>query len=313
MFNYAAKRLAFGLLVVLAVTMVLFGVMQLMPGDPIRLIADPSRIPEWKIEELRQAWGLDRPAYVQYFFWLGKLLRGDFGQSIVTGQKVSVLIGARLPYTLLLAVSSLLLHYLIAVPLGLLAAVRANSRLDRAIVLVTTALRAVPGFWLGILLMLLFAINLKLLPISGYWGPSSMILPVATLTLPMLGGTVRLTRSEVLETLREPFVLTAYAKGLQERSVVLRHVLRNALIPVTVMFFLSLPWVVGGSVIIENVFAWPGMGRLLWNSITNQDLPVVQGIIVIIALLTVVSNTVGDIISGVLDPRIRIELEEVAG
>ncbi len=296
---------------VLVVTVVLFSVMQLMPGDPIRLIADPSRIPAHRIEELREQWGLDRPAYIQYFYWLGNLLRGDFGQSIVTGQKVSVLILARLPYTLMLAVSSLLLHYAIAVPLGLLAATRVNSRLDWAIVVSTAALRAVPGFWLGILLMLLFAINLGWFPISGYHGVSSLVLPVATLTLPLLGGTVRLTRSEVLETIRESYVLTAYAKGLRERSVILRHVLRNALIPVTVMFFLYLPWVVGGSVIVENVFAWPGMGRLLWNSIINQDLPVVQGIIMIIASLTVLSNTIGDIISGLLDPRIRIELEEV--
>jgi len=313
MFNYAVKRLAFGLVVVFAVTVVLFGVMQLMPGDPIRLITDPSRVPEWRIQELRREYGLDKPAYVQYLVWIGKLLRGDLGHSIFTGQKVSILIAARLPYTLLLAFTSLLLHYAIAVPLGLFAAIKANSRIDRVIVFVTTALRAVPGFWLGILLMLLFAINLRWFPISGYSGPISMVLPVATLTLPMLGGTVRLTRSEVLETLREPFVLTAYAKGLPERRVILRHVLRNALIPVTVMFFLSLPWIVGGSVIIENVFAWPGMGRLLWNSITNQDLPVVQGIIVIIAMLTVVSNTIGDIISATLDPRIRIEMEEVAG
>lgn len=313
MFNYAVKRLAFGVVVVFAVTIVLFGVMQLMPGDPIRLLADPSRIPEWRIQELRREYGLDKPAYVQYLLWMGKLLRGDLGNSIFTGQKVAILIAARLPYTMLLAFTSLLLHYAIAVPLGLVAAIKANSRLDRMIVLITTALRAIPGFWLGILLMLLFAIKLKVFPISGFSGPASMVLPLATLTLPMLGGTVRLTRSEVLETLREPFVLTAYAKGLPERQVILRHVLRNALIPVTVMFFLALPWVVGGSVIIENVFAWPGMGRLLWNSITSQDLPVVQGIIVIIALLTVVSNTVGDIISAMLDPRIRIELEEVAG
>jgi len=311
MFAYAVRRLGLGLLVVLAVTIVLFGVMQLMPGDPIRLIADPSRIPAHKIEQLREQWGLNRPPHVQYLYWLGNLLRGDFGHSIVSGQRVSVLIMARLPYTLMLALTSLFLHYLIAVPLGLLAAVRANSRLDRCIVLVTTALRTVPAFWLGIILMMTFGVRLGWLPISGFFGLSSIVLPVATLTLPSLGGTVRLTRSEVLETIREPYVLTAYAKGLRERAVTLRHVLRNALIPVTVMFFLSLPWVVGGSVIIENVFAWPGMGRLLWNSITNQDLPVVQGIIVIIAVLTVISNTLGDILSGLLDPRIRIELEEV--
>lgn len=311
MASYALRRLAFGLLVVIAVTAVLFSVMQLMPGDPIRLIADPSRIPEDRIEQMREQWGLNRPPAVQYFYWLGRLVQGDFGTSIVTGQKVSVLLLARLPYTLALALISLVLHYTVAIPLGLWAAIREGSKFDRAVVFSTTILRSVPGFWLGILLMLLFGYTLRWLPISGFQGAASLVLPVATLTLPLLGGTVRLTRSEVLETIREPYVLTAYAKGLPGRRVITWHVLRNALIPVTVMFFLSLPWVVGGSVIIENVFAWPGMGRLLWGSITNQDLPVVQGIIVIIATLTVISNTVGDIISGLLDPRIRIELEQV--
>lgn len=311
MLEYVVRRQALGLLTVLAVTAVLFAVMQLMPGDPIRLIADPGRIPPHRIEALRQQWGLDKPGYVQYFYWLSNLIRGNFGTSIITGQEVSILIGARLPYTLMLAVTALFLHYALAVPLGLLAAVRSGSRLDRVIVVTTTALRTIPGFWLAILLMLLFAIKLRWVPISGYQGPISMALPVMALTLPMLGGTVRLTRAEVLETIREPYVLTAYAKGLGHSAVRVKHVLRNALIPVTVMFFLSLPWVVGGSVIIENIYAWPGMGRLLWNSITNQDLPVVQGIIVIIAVLTVVCNTFGDVISGLLDPRIRIELEEV--
>jgi peptide/nickel transport system permease protein len=310
MLEYTVRRLALGVLTVLAVTLVLFSVMQLMPGDPIRLLADPGRVPPHRIEALRRQWGLDRPVAVQYLYWLGNLVRGDFGHSIISGQSVSVLMGSRLPFTLMLAVTALLLHYLLAVPLGLLAAVRSGSRLDRTIVVVTTALRTIPGFWLAILLMLLFAIRLRWFPISGYQGFSSLVLPVATLTLPMLGGTVRLTRAEVLETIGEPFVLTAYAKGLGHRAVRLRHVLRNALIPVTVMFFLSLPWVVGGSVIIENIFAWPGMGRLLWSSITNQDLPVVQGIIVVIAVLTVICNTIGDVISGLLDPRVRIEIEE---
>ncbi len=161
--------------------------------------------------------------------------------------------------------------------------------------------------------MLSFSVNLRWFPISGYQGLSSMVVPVMALTLPLLGGTVRLTRAEVLETIREPFVLTAHAKGLSRRAVLLGHVLRNALIPVTVMFFLALPWVIGGTVIIENIFAWPGIGRLLWSSITNQDLPVVQGIIIIIAVLTVVCNVIGDVIAGLLDPRIRIEIEEAGG
>ena len=313
MLDYTVRRLGMGVLTVLAVTVVLFSVMQLMPGDAIRLVADPDRIPPHRIEELRRQWGLDRPGHVQYFYWLSNLLRGELGYSIVTGQEVSVVIGARLPYTLMLAVTSLLLHYAMAVPLGLLAAIRSGSRLDRGIIVTTTIFWAIPGFWLGILLMLLFSINLRWFPISGYQGLSSMVVPVMTLTLPPLGGTVRLTRAEVLETIRASFVFTAYAKGLSRLTVHIRHVLRNALIPVTVMFFLGLPWVVGGAVIIENIFAWPGMGRLLWMSITNQDLPVVQGIMIIIAVLTVVCNVIGDVISGLLDPRIRIEFEEAGG
>lgn len=313
MLVYMVRRLGVGVLTVLAVTVVLFSVMQLMPGDAIRLIADPDRIPPERIEELRRQWGLDRPPYVQYFYWLGNLLQGELGRSIVTGQEVSTLIATRLPYTLLLALSAMALHYAIAVPLGLVAAIRSGSRLDRGIIVTTTIFWSIPGFWLGILLMLLFSVHLRWFPISGYQGLSSLVVPVMALTLPALAGTVRLTRAEVLETIRASFVLTAHAKGLGRLAVHLRHVLRNALIPVTVMFFLGLPWVIGGAVIIENIFAWPGMGRLLWMSIVNQDLPVVQGIMIIVAVLTVVCNVIGDVISGLLDPRIRIALEEAGG
>lgn len=308
MFEYAVRKLAFGVLVVFAVTVILFAVMQLMPGDPIRLIANPRMTPE-KMEQLRHQWGLDQPVYVQYFFWLARFLHGDFGTSIVTGQPVSFLIATRLPYTLALAGLALLLEYALAVPLGLIAAVKQNSALDRGIVFVSTILWSVPTFWLGILLMLLLAVKIPVFPISGYSGPLSIVLPALTLTLPALAGTLRLTRSEVLEAVREPYVLTAYAKGLPSRAVLIRHVLRNALIPVTMMFFLSLPWLLGGSVVVESIFSWPGMGRLLWKSIGVQDLPVVQGIVVIIAVLTVISNVAGDIVAGLLDPRIRLEIE----
>jgi len=307
-FEYAVRKLAFGVLVVFAVTVILFAVMQLMPGDPIRLIANPRMTPE-KMEQLRHQWGLDQPVYVQYFFWLARFLHGDFGTSIVTGQPVSFLIATRLPYTLALAGLALLLEYALAVPLGLIAAVKQNSALDRGIVFVSTILWSVPTFWLGILLMLLLAVKIPVFPISGYSGPLSIVLPALTLTLPALAGTLRLTRSEVLEAVREPYVLTAYAKGLPSRAVLIRHVLRNALIPVTMMFFLSLPWLLGGSVVVESIFSWPGMGRLLWKSIGVQDLPVVQGIVVIIAVLTVISNVAGDIVAGLLDPRIRLEIE----
>lgn len=275
MLEYTVKRLIMGIFVVLAVTALLFGIMQLMPGDPIQLITNPRVSPK-KIAELQRQWGLDKPVYVQYFYWLLHVFRGDFGTSIATGQKVITLIQARLPYTLLLAGSSLILQYIIAIPLGLLAAYRENSRFDNLVVVSTIILWSIPTFWLGILLILLFSIKLKILPVSGYSGFNSIILPIMTATLPYLASTLRLTRSEVLEVLREKYVITAYAKGLNTKKVLIFHVLRNALIPVTVMFFLSLPWLIGGSVIIESIFAWPGMGRLLWKAISTQDFPVVQ-------------------------------------
>lgn len=308
MLEYTVKRLIMGIFVVLAVTALLFGIMQLMPGDPIQLITNPRVSPK-KIAELQRQWGLDKPVYVQYFYWLLHVFRGDFGTSIATGQKVITLIQARLPYTLLLAGSSLILQYIIAIPLGLLAAYRENSRFDNLVVVSTIILWSIPTFWLGILLILLFSIKLKILPVSGYSGFNSIILPIMTATLPYLASTLRLTRSEVLEVLREKYVITAYAKGLNTKKVLIFHVLRNALIPVTVMFFLSLPWLIGGSVIIESIFAWPGMGRLLWKAISTQDFPVVQGIIFIIAILTVISNILGDIITAYLDPRIRLEIK----
>lgn len=307
MLEYMLKRLVTGIFVIFSVTMLLFMIMQLMPGDPIKLVSDP-RVPAEKIEELRKMWGLDKPAYIQYFYWLSHVVKGDFGTSISTGQKVSGLISARLPYTLLLAGCSLVLQYIIAVPLGLMAAYKKNTAFDKIIVIFITILGSIPGFWLGILLILLLGVKLNVLPISGYSGIKSAIMPILTLTLPTLASTLRLTRGEVLEVLRERYVLTAYAKGVSRIRVLVLHVLRNALIPVTVMFSLSLPWLVGGSVIIENIFAWPGMGMLLWKAISNQDFPIVQGVVFIIAILTVISNIAGDILTALLDPKIRLEM-----
>jgi len=308
MLNYTLRRLYQGVFVIIAITAILFLIMQLMPGDPIKLISNP-RIPQDRIEELRHLWGLDKPIIIQYFYWFSNIVKGDFGTSIISGQKVSTLIAQRLPYTLILTGPALLIEFIISVFLGLIAAYKRDSIFDKLIVNLTIILRAIPIFWLGILFIMFFSLKLKILPVSGYSGFKSLILPLSTLVLPYLATNLRLTRSEVLEVLRERMVLTAYAKGLNNQQVLFRHVLRNALIPTTVLFFLSLPWIFGGSIIIESVFAWPGTGRLLWKSIVGQDFPVVQGIIFIIALLTVISNTTGDIIAAILDPRIRLEIK----
>ena len=303
--RYILKRLLIGVLVVLCVSLVIFGILQAMPGDPVELMTSP-RVSQAKVAEIRARWGLDQPPVVQYFYWLGNVLTGNFGVSITTGQAVTYLIAQRLPYTLMLTGVAIVVEYAIAIPLGLFAAVHKDGPFDRAMNVIMVVLWSMPGFWLGVLLIMLFSIRLGALPISGYSGPVSMILPVLTLALPNLAQTFRLTRSEVLDVLDARYVKTATAKGLLRDKVLVRHVLRNALIPVTVTFFLSLPWLIGGAVVVENVFAWPGMGQLLWTGIQKQDFPIVQGIVFVISILTVICNLIGDVVSGLLDPRIRL-------
>lgn len=295
-----------GVLVVFFVTVLVFCIMQAMPGDPIDLMVD-TRVSAEKVAEIKAQWGLDQPPVVQYFYWLGNILHGDFGMSISIKQNVTDLILQRLPYTLMLTGAALMIEYLVSIPLGLWAAVRKGKAVDKTLTVTTVVLWSMPPFWLGVLFMLVFSINLKILPLSGYSGFPSLILPAVTLALPMLAQIYRLTRSEVLDVMDEKYVTTAYAKGVGDKKVLLKHVLRNAMIPVTVMFFLSLPWLIGGAVVVENVFAWPGMGQLLWKGIAKQDFPIVQGIIFVITILTVVCNIIGDIVAGILDPRIRLE------
>ena len=295
-----------GIAIVLFVSVIVFAIMQAMPGDPIDLMV-VTRVSEERVAELKAQWGLDKPAIVQYFYWLGNILQGDFGMSVSMKQNVGDLIMQRLPYTLMLTGAALLIEYLIAIPLGLLAAVKKDRLTDKALTVGTIVLWSMPQFWLGVLLMFIFSITLGVLPLSGYSGFASLILPAFTLALPTLAQIFRLTRSEVLDVMRERYVMTANAKGLSSKKVLIKHILRNALIPVTVMFFLSLPWLIGGAVVVENVFAWPGMGQLLWKAISKQDFMVVQGIIFVITILTVICNLIGDIISGILDPRIRLE------
>lgn len=305
MTRYILKRLGTGVLVVLSVTVIIFGIMHAMPGDPVELLAG-SRVSPERIAEMKARWGLDKPIAVQYFYWLSNVLRGDFGISITTKQEVSYLIMQRLPFTLMLTGAAILVEYVLAVPLGLAAAVRRDKLFDKANTVIMVVLWSMPPFWLGILFMMAFAIKIPLFPISGYSGFSSLVLPALTLALPAMAQTFRLTRSEVLDVMEERHVETAYAKGINNRSVLIKHVLRNALIPVTVTFFLSLPWLIGGSVVVENVFAWPGMGQLLWKCIAKQDFPVVQAIVFVISVLTVICNLIGDIVAGFLDPRIRL-------
>lgn len=305
--TYVVKKLLIGIPVIFGVTIILFYIMYMLPGDPIKLLLAGERVTPAKIEELRRAWGLDQPVYIQYFYWLSHVVRGDLGVSIVTKEPVTLLISQRLPYTLALMLISTLLSYAIGVFSGVLTALRRGTLVDSVVSITGIVGYSIPGFWFGLMLMLAFGRYLQLLPISGYEGPHSLILPALSLALPSSAYVMRLTRAEMIEVLNEDYIRTAWAKGLNERRVLLVHALRNAMIPVVVMFFLDIPWLIGGAVVIETLFALPGMGRLLYVSIIRQDYAVVQGIVLIITVLTVVFNTLGDIVVAVLDPRVRVE------
>lgn len=306
MTGYIIRRLLWGIVTVVTVSVLIFAIVYAMPGDPVRMIADP-RLPSEELDQLRERWGLDRPAHEQYFVWFSNIVRGDMGVSIQTRQPVTRLISARIFYTLYLTGAALFVRYTLGVFIGLIVGVKRGGMLDKILVIGTVVMRSLPNFWLGIILILIFAVYFPVFPVSGYDGLTSVVLPMLALALPLMATTMRLTRSEVLEVMREPYVRTARAKGLHSRVVMFKHILRNALIPVTVVFFLSIPWLIGGAVVVETVFAWPGMGRLLWQAITSQDLPIVQGIVFIIAVITVLSNTLGDIVCALLDPTIRYD------
>lgn len=305
--KYAVKRLGQGVLLVLTVSVLVFSLLYLMPGDPVEILTG-ERVSAERKDEIRHSLGLDRPLPVQYVSWLGKAVRLDLGNSLITKLSVKDSILHRLPVTLRISGCALLVELIVAVPLGLLAAYKKDSIFDRCLMAAASFFQAVPNFWLAMLLILLFGASLQWLPLNGYGTARHYVLPVTAIALTGMASILRMTKAEVLEMFREKFVETAYAKGLAQRQVIVRHVLRNSLILVTVMIFMSLPWIISGSVIIENIFIIPGMGSLLTKAISNQDFPVVQACVLIITLLTVVCNLASDLITALLDPRIRIEI-----
>lgn len=302
--RYFLRRLGTVLITVLAVSIIIFLLLRVIPEDPIELMTGP-RVTAEAIAKLKAKWGLDKPLYVQYFSWLSRMLHGDFGTSIITHEKVTNLIWSRLPYTLGLTAAGMVISLIIGVPTGVISALKQYSITDYSVTVLSFLWLSMPRFWLGLLFMLTFGLYLRWLPISGYSGWASFILPSLTLGLPQIGRITRLMRTEMLEVKREDFVAACRAKGLKESTVIFIHALRNSIIPVVVLQFLYLPWLIGGAVVVETVFSWPGMGRLLYNSIVTQDFPVVQSVILIIAVLTGVSNFLGDVVSAWLDPRIR--------
>ena len=306
--KYILKRLGMGMVLLLCVSFLVFSMLFLMPGDPVTIMAGPLVKAE-NLESLRVQYGLDRPLMVQYVDWLARIIfHRDFGISYKYRIDVWSLLENSIPISLKLTVTTLIISMVIAVPLGLLCAYKKDTLFDRITVNTSLVLTAIPSFWLAVILMLIFAIKLKWFPLSGFETWKNYVLPISTGVVGGLASTIRLTKSEALDVLREKYVTTAYAKGLDTKTVLIRHVLRNSLIVITVNLFMSLPWLISGYIIIERIFGIPGMGNLMINSIIQQDFNVVQACILIITALTIICNILSDIVLGILDPRIRISV-----
>jgi peptide/nickel transport system permease protein len=310
---YIVRRLVMLLPVILVVGVVVFGLVHLTPGDPAAVILGDQATPE-NIARLRDQLGLDDPLPIQFVRWFGGVLRLDFGDSIFLGESVTQALLDRVQPTVLLTLYALGVQLLIGVPTGVLAAVRHNSPLDRVLTVVAISGAAVPTFFLGILLILFFGVRLRWLPSGGYVPLTEdpiahargMLLPAFALGFSSAGLLARLVRSSMLDVLREDYVRTAFAKGLPERLVVVRHALRNALIPALTVVGTSVGALLGGAVVTETVFTIPGMGRLVVQSIARRDYPIIQGAVMTIALTYVLVNLVVDLLYVYADPRVRL-------
>ena len=301
---YIATRLATALLVILGVSLVSF-FLTFLTGDPAEIMLPPGAT-ENQITAFRAAWGFDDPLPVQYWRFLRRAVHGDFGVSLRHGQSSLPLIAARLPATLQLTVTAMLLAIVLAVPLGVLAAANRGSTIDLLAMGVALLGQSVPNFWLAIMMILLFAVSWGVLPTSGRGGLAHVVMPAAAIAINLMALLTRLVRTTMIEVLTEDYVRTGRGKGLRELAVVTRHALPNALIPLVTVIGLQFGYILGGAVVIETVFTWPGVGLFTMQAILNRDYPVVQASVFILATAVVLINLTVDLLYVWLDPRIRV-------
>jgi len=306
MVHFLVRRLVLTIPVLLGVATLVFSLIHLVPGDPVQAMLGESATPQ-DVAELRARLGLDRPLLVQYGSFLKGIATGNLGSSLRTNQPVTAAIAERLPATIQLAVAAMCFATLIAIPIGIVAAVRSGTRVDYAATTLALVGISMPNFWLGPLLAIIFSIKLGWFPVSGIGTPAHLVLPAITLGAPLSAVLARMTRASVIEELRELYVLAARARGVSRARAVLRHAFRNSLIPIVTILGLQVGAVLTGAVITETIFAWPGVGRLLIQSISFRDYPLVQGCILLIAVTYVSMNLLTDLTYGLLDPRIRYE------
>lgn len=304
MSRYLANRLLQLVPLAFIVTLLIFTIFHVLPGDAAAIFGSEGASPE-TVELIRTRLGLDRPLHVQYLDWVFNLVRGDMGNSFLDGRPVLPVLMGRFPATLYLALASMLVTILIGVPAGVISAVKQNTIWDRLTRLVSLIGLSMPTFWFGLILMLVFSYQLKWLPLGGYGSWRHVILPAFALGTTLAATVMRLTRSSILEVVREDFVRTARAKGLSEGKVVVKHVLRNALIPVITITGLQIGALLGGTVVIETVFRWPGVGFLLYDRMINRDVPFVMGSLFVFAVVLGLINLITDLSYALVDPRIR--------
>jgi ABC-type dipeptide/oligopeptide/nickel transport system permease component len=304
--RYLARRLLLTVPVLLGVATLVFSLIHLVPGDPVQSMLGEAASPQ-DVADLRARLGLDRPLYAQYGTFLAGLTHGDLGTSLRTNQPVAATIRERIPATFELAFAAMAVAVALAIPLGIVAAVYAGGPVDVAATTLALVGISIPNFWLGPLMAIIFSVVLGWLPVSGRGGAAYLVLPAVTLGAPLAAVLARMTRASMVEELRELYVLAARARGVSPFRAVVRHAFRNSLIPVVTVLGLQFGAVLTGAVITETIFAWPGVGRLLIQSISFRDYPVVQGCILLIAITYVTMNVLTDLVYGLLDPRIRFD------
>jgi peptide/nickel transport system permease protein len=316
MLTFIIRRIILAVIILILATLLVFFAMRFLPGDPILMVVTANQQQEFNEEyllELRHQHGLDKPIIVQYFNWVGDVLRGDFGISILTERPVADEIFRRLPISVHVAGLAFVIGHLLGIPAGVICAIRRGKWLDTVITTLANVGITVPNFWLGIILMYIFGLSLKWLPIMGYTSPfedfwlstRQLIMPVICLLIFPLAGVTRQARSSMLDVLHQDYIRTAWSKGLKERIIVIKHALKNGLIPIVTLAGMAVATIIGGGVIIETVFNIPGLGRLAVSSVISQDYPYVQAISLFVAVAVVFANLIVDVAYGWIDPRIR--------
>ena len=317
MFRYILKRLLYAIPVFLGITFVIYTLINLAPGGPLSVLAASGEMSLSDLEALKISMGLDKPIVIRYFIWLGDLLHGDFGISYRTSQEVSLMISQRIMPSLMLTGTGILAAMLVGVPLGIISAYKPNSVWDHISTFISFIGASVPNFFLSLLLIYVLAVKLKWFPTSGMQSSGMsgnlldllhhLALPAFVCGIQPIGNYIKQTRSSVLEVLNEEYIKTARSKGLTNVVIVLKHAFRNALIPIVTTISLSIPFLIGGAVVTEQIFAWPGIGSLMITAITSRDYPVILGVAVLICGVVLVANLILDLIYAALDPRIKFK------